>query len=521
MHPQGSPAPAGFVTRPAAGEQEYGKDTMTGTLTVWTDHDLGIISPRLYGSFAEHLGRCVYGGLWVGKDSTVPNDGGLRTAAVEALRVLRLPVLRWPGGCFADDYHWEWGIGPERRPRRNLWWSGPESNAFGTGEFLELCRAVGCEPYLSVNVGSGTVEEAVNWMEYCNSSQVSSYANLRRAHGRREPYGVRYWGIGNENWGCGGNMAPEQYAYECRKFACFMHKMGRDLEGGAYLIAAGHDDLRWNYEVLRHLEGALSLLSALSIHMYRSGHPVHGARVNTIDDSPEHYYRLLGEIVDMEERVRKTADLLDYYSGPGHRLDLVVDEWGTWYHDADQGLCQQNPLKDALFAAAALHMYQRYCHAVSMTNLAQTANVLQSFLLTRGSDTVLTPTYHVYEMMKSHQEGTLLASRAVSANLADDRGREYDALSVSASRSVDGRLLTLSVVNLSGEEDCAAEVKLSGLEKVGSARARLLTSAGLADVNDFEDGERVAPRETAVQAAIPSFVHTFPAKSLTVIEVTL
>jgi alpha-N-arabinofuranosidase len=494
---------------------------MSATLTIWTDHDLDVINPNLYGNFAEHIGRCIYGGLWVGRGSTIPNEDGLRTAAVAALREMRLPVLRWPGGCFGDDYHWQWGIGPERHPRRNLWWGGPETNEFGTDEFLQLCRAVGCAPYISVNVGSGTVEEAVNWMEYCNSAQVSRYANLRRAGGHADPYAVRYWGLGNENWGCGGNMTPEQYAYECRKYGCFMSKMGRDVEGGVELIACGHDQLSWNYGVLHGLEGFLGALSALSIHMYRTGHPASGPAAETTTGTPDHYYRLLGEIVGMEDTVRRTADLLDYYSGE-RRLDLIVDEWGTWYADADESNCQPGPLKDGLFTAAALHMYQRHCAAVTMTNMAQTANILQSLLLTRGSDCVLTPTYHAYEMMKNHQGATLLASRVAGATtLADDKGRAYDSLSLSASRAADGKSLTLSVVNLSLEEDCPTVVKLSGLESVGSATARLLTADSITALNDFTDGERVTPREVPVQVTLPSFTHTFPAHSLTVIEISL
>lgn len=493
---------------------------MQGQLTIWTDHELGTIKANLYGSFAEHLGRCTYGGLWVGPQSSIPNDDGLRRDVVQALAAMKLPVLRWPGGCFADDYHWEWGIGPQRRKRRNLWWDQPETNEFGTDEFLRLCRAVGCQPYLSVNVGSGTVEEAVNWMEYCNSSQDSHYANLRGQYASAEPYGVRYWGLGNENWGCGGNMSPQQYAYECRKYACFMQKMGRDVAEGIYLIACGDERQPWNAELLRYLDGAVGSLDALSIHMYRSGalRQAH-AGSETFDASPEHFYRLMGEVVGMEERVCQTADLLDYYSTPEHQLGLVVDEWGLWYCDTDEGLFQQSPLKDGLFAAAALNMFNRHCDSVVMTNMAQTLNVLQAFLLTRGSDMILTPTYYAYEMMKGHQGATLLASQVSSTSLGDTEGREFDALSLSASRSADGDRLTLSVVNMSLEEDCRTEITLQGLQTVKGVSARVLTSGQVTDCNDFDDGDRIRAQPVEVGAAGPSFAHTFPAKSLTVMEI--
>lgn len=495
---------------------------MQGYITVWVDRELGTINRNIYGSFAEHLGRCIYGGLWVGPQSRIPNDEGLRRDVVQALAAMKLPVLRWPGGCFADDYHWEGGIGPQRRPRRNLWWNQPETNEFGTDEFIHLCRAVGCEPYISVNVGSGTVEEAINWMEYCNSSQESHYANLRRRHASPEPYGVRYWGVGNENWGCGGNMSPQQYAYECRKYACFMRKMGVDLEAGAYLIACGDEREPWNAEVLRHLGGAVGSLDALSIHMYRGGAPAQAhAASETFDASPEHFYRLMGEVVGMEEKVRQTAALLDYYSPSDHKLGLVVDEWGTWYCDTDEGLFQQSPLKDGLFAAAALNMFNRHCDSVVMTNMAQTANVLQAVILTRGSEMVLTPTYHAYEMMKGHQGATLLASQANSTTLADTEGRAFETLSLSASRSAKGCKLRLSVVNMSLEEDCRTEITLRGLETVKGVSARVLTSEQVTDCNDFDDGDRIKPQPVEVQAAVPSFSHTFPAKSLTVIEIEL
>jgi alpha-L-arabinofuranosidase len=287
------------------------------------------------------------------------------------------------------------------------------------------------------------------------------------------------------------------------------------------LVAAGHgNDDAWDHEMLSHLAGALGTIGAVSIHRYSSG-AAQFAGALTTDASPEHFYRLLGEVAVMEQKIVKARALLDYYAPPGRHLDLLLDEWGTWYGDTDAGLCQQNPLKDGLFTAAALNMFNRHCTGLAMTNMAQTANVLQSVLLTRGSELVLTPTYHAYEMLKGHQGATLLASRATSTDLADTEGRAYEALSLSASRSADGKTLTLSVVNLSLDEDCAIEILLRGLESIGSATARLLTAESPTTVNDFDDRERVTPQPVPVSAALPSFTHAFPAKSLTVIEITL
>ena len=490
---------------------------MTGQIRVWADNEISKINSNIYGSFAEHLGRCIYGGIWVGPDSRIPNEAGLRTDVVEALAAMKLPVLRWPGGCFADDYHWEWGLGAQRRKRRNLWWHQPEDNSCGTEEVIRRCRVVGCEPYICANVGSGTVEEAVNWMEYCNSTQNSYYADLRRQNGNKEPFGVRYWGVGNENWGCGGSMSPEQYSYEYRKYATYMRKMGLDIEGGVYLIACGYDET-WNVNLLRALEGRAHLADGLSIHLYRGRQSP-----SATEFEDRHHYLLMGDVVEMAERVQKAADLLGFFSTSDHQIGLVIDEWGTWYPEAtvENGLYQQSALRDGLFTAAALNMFNNHCDSIVMTNMAQTVNVLQAVILTQGSDMVLTPTYHAYEMMKNHQDATLVASKASSTSLSDEDSREFDALSISASKSADGKTLVLSVVNQSLEHDCETDIIITGVETIGAVAGRILASDDIRHHNTFEQPEKVQPREAEISAEGTELHHTFPAKSLTVLEIAL
>lgn len=486
---------------------------MDARVDVDVSRPIGTISPNLYGSFAEHLGRCIYGGIWVGPDSSIPNADGIRLDVAEALRELGLPVLRWPGGCFADNYHWQWGVGPveKRKRRHNLWWSQPEPNQFGTGEFMRLCQLVGCQPYICLNVGSGSVEEAIGWVEYCNSVQDTYYTRLRRQSGRAEAYGVRFWGIGNENWGCGGSMTPEHYAHEYRKYATYVRRMDDTVDGGLFLIAAGHTDA-WNFRFLRQMQGAMHLVDGLSIHLY-----VGGYSKSATEFSDEEYYRLMGDVLDMEAAVRR-ADILLSDLSPTRHLWLVVDEWGTWYPEATvaTGLYQQNALRDAVFAACALNMFNRYCRRVAMTNMAQTVNVLQSVILTRGPDMVRTPTYWTYHMFRPHMGAEAVECSVACPRVCDGQGRLVPVVSASASRSPDGSEIAVTLANIHLEQAVELAVVVFG----GAGRAaegRLLTADSARAHNTFEQPERVVPRPLDVSSDGNEVTVTLPPASVAAI----
>ncbi|MHC4481720.1 MAG: alpha-N-arabinofuranosidase, partial [Planctomycetota bacterium] len=394
------------------------------------------VSPYLYSHFAEHLGRCIYGGIWVGEDSPIANEAGLRLDTADALKRLRLPALRWPGGCFADNYHWTDGIGPpqERARRHNLWWNQPETNEFGTDEFMRLCRMIECEPYICLNVGSGTVEEARAWVEYCNSAQQTEWVRRRRQNGQDEPYGAKLWGIGNENWGCGGTMRPEHYADLYRRFATYVHHTAGE---GAKLVACGsHPGIpQWDERFLDAMQGAYGLVDHLALHIYLA----HGT--SDLAFSDEDYYRLIASVRVLEENVDRAAALADACGTPKHRIGIVLDEWGTWYSEAAvaTGLYQQNTMRDALFAAASFHAFHERADQLFMTNMAQTVNVLQALVLTDGPAMVVTPTYHVYEMLRPHGDGWLVECAVDSPELGLPGGEQRPAVSASATVEEGGR----------------------------------------------------------------------------------
>ena len=360
---------------------------------------LGVINKNIYGHFSEHLGRCVYQGLYVGEDSSIPNVRGIRCDVSEALRRIRIPVLRWPGGCFADEYHWEDGIGPKETRRRmvNTNWGGVvEDNSFGTHEFMDLCGQLGCEPYINANVGSGTVREMADWVEYLNSDGDSTVVRRRRANGRKDAWGVRYWGVGNESWGCGGQMRPEYYADEFRRYQTFCRQYG---DRKLYKIACGPggEDYHW-MEVL--LERAGRYMDAITLHHYTVTNSFQ-SRGSATSFTPEEYWRCLGKAGYMETLLARYSEIMDRYD-PEKRIGLIVDEWGTW-HDVEPGtnpafLYQQNCMRDALVAAITLNIFNAHPERVVMANLAQTVNVLQAVILTEGDRMVLTPTYHVFDL---------------------------------------------------------------------------------------------------------------------------
>ncbi len=445
------------------------------------------INKNIYGHFSEHLGRCIYGGLWVGENSPIPNVNGIRSDVVEALRRIHLPVLRWPGGCFADEYHWRDGIGPKESRKRmvNTNWGGVvEDNSFGTHEFLELCRQVGCEPYINANVGSGTVQEMAEWVEYLNSDGDSTIARQRWANGHKEPFHVKYWGVGNENWGCGGNMQPEYYADVFRRYQTFCRTYGGDR---LVRIACGPsgDDPRWT-QVL--MEKAGRYMDALTLHHYTvPGTWEHKGSAAGFD--LPRYYETLAKADTMAYLLDKHLAVMDIYDRE-HRVGLIVDEWGCW-HDVEAGtnpgfLYQQNTMRDAMVAALTLNIFNRRADRVVMANIAQLVNVLQAVILTDGEKMLLTPTYHVFDLYQPHMDAKLLDCAVFSPVM------EGGVKQVSASASLKDGAVTVTAANLSAESEAEILLDVEGFERA-KAEGRILTGECHA-MNTFENPEHVRPQ---------------------------
>ena len=449
-------------------------------ITINPDRSIGRISKNIYGHFSEHLGRCIYNGIFVGKDSAIPNVNGMRSDVVAALKHIQIPVLRWPGGCFADEYHWQDGIGPQESRKRMVntnWGYVVEDNSFGTHEFLELCSQLGCDPYINANVGSGTVREMAEWVEYVNSEGDSSVVRTRWANGRKDPWGVKYWGVGNENWGCGGNMRPEYYADEFRRYQTYCRNYG---ENRLFRIACGPntDDYRWT-EVLMQQAGRF--MDGLTMHYYTITGTEWEHKGKALEFSDSEYYELLSKAARMEEFVVGHSKIMDRYD-PAHRVGLIVDEWGSW-HQVEEGtnpgfLYQQNTMRDAMVAAIHLNIFNRHCDRVIMANLAQTVNVLQSVILTDGDKMVLTPTYHVFDLFKAHQNADAVDCFVETNTTGLDK---WNVSRVTASASQKDGKITLTLANLSMYEPEEITVSCPGTEKISG---RILTGAAH-QYNDF------------------------------------
>ncbi|WP_248925257.1 alpha-N-arabinofuranosidase [Paenibacillus hamazuiensis] len=471
----------------------------------------GNISKFIYGHFAEHLGRCIYEGMWVREDSPIPNTEGIRNDVLEALKKLNIPVLRWPGGCFADEYHWKDGIGPKEQRKRmvNTHWGGVvENNHFGTHEFLRLCELLGCEPYISGNVGSGTVQEMSEWVEYITFSGESPMADLRRRNGREEPWKLKYFGVGNENWGCGGNMRPEYYADEYRRYQTYVRSYG---DNKIYKIACGPNTSDYNWmEVLmreagRHMHG-------ISLHYYTV--PGEWKQKGSATEFGENeWFATLKKTLFMDELITKHKAIMDQYD-PQKRVGLIVDEWGSWY-DVEPGtnpgfLYQQNTIRDALVAGLNLHIFHNHCDRVHMANLAQTVNVLQAVVLTEGSRMLLTPTYHVMDMFKVHQDAELLDIHTASAAVYEMEGEQLSQVSVSASKDAEGHI-HISLCNLDHHSKAPVRIELRGSGGDFVLSGTILTAGDMREHNTFEQPERVKPqpfedfvrRQDAIEAVLP------------------
>lgn len=473
--------------------------------------DAPTVNPNVYGHFAEHLGRCIYEGFWVGEDSEIPNTRGIRNDVVNALKELKIPVLRWPGGCFADEYHWKDGIGPrENRPSilNTHWGRVVENNHFGTHEFFDLCELLETDPYVCGNVGSGTVQEMMEWVEYISSDSLSPMANWRRANGREEPWKLPFFGVGNESWGCGGNMRPEYYADEYRRYNCFVKNYSGNK---VYRIACGANsgDLHWT-EVM--MERAKDHMDGLSLHYYSvpNGWPPNGSATQF---NTKQWAEVMKAALHMGTLLEQHTAIMDKYD-PEKKVGLIVDEWGTWF-ESEPGstpgfLYQQNSMRDAVLAAIHFHLFHTYADRIHMANIAQTVNVLQAMILTDKEKMIKTPTYWVFEMFKHHQGGQVVPLEVEIPTITVE-GIELPAISISAT-SKDG-VQTTSIANLDPENDRVIELP------VGEAlEVRVLTGKTMTAHNTFDEPENVKPTAGSFEVGNGVVTVTLPKYSIVTVS---
>ncbi len=463
------------------------------TISITTTNPEVTINKHIYGHFAEHLGRCIYGGFYVGEDNKIiPNKDGVRTDVIDALKKLKIPNLRWPGGCFADTYHWKDGIGPKKdRPSIvNTWWGGvTENNSFGTHDFLNMCELLNTEPYLAGNLATGTVQEMADWVQYVNFNGDSPMSKLRRENGRDSAWKVKFWGVGNEAWGCGGNMKPDYYSNEYRKYSTFMTDWTNS--SGMFRVASGAngDDYNWTETLMKNIPK--SLVEGVALHHYANVE--WNKKGSATNYTEEQYFATMKSALKMEELVTKHSAIMDKYD-PAKKVALVVDEWGGWY-EVEPGtnpgfLYQQNTIRDAMIAGVTLNIFNNHADRVRMANLAQTINVLQSVILTNEEKMILTPTYHVLEMYNVHQDAKLLPLKINSAAyvLGDEK-----LPAVSASASVDAKGLThISLVNIDATKSQDITINLDG-KKYKTVSGRTITSKKLQDFNSFEQPNLIKP----------------------------
>ena len=472
------------------------------TLHIQENEKLSHINPEIYGHFSEHLGRCIYEGLYVGENSDIPNVNGMRSDVVQALKEMGIPLLRWPGGCFADEYHWKDGIGPKesRKKMINTHWGGVvEDNSFGTHEFFELCRQLGCKTYVNGNVGSGTVQEMNEWVEYITFDGVSPMADLRTQNGHKEPWKVDYWGVGNENWGCGGNMRPEFYGNLYRQFQTYVRNYDPEKPILKVCCGASDDDYEWTRTVMettftRCPDWAHGNMDGLSLHHYTLPGPWHQKGSATEFDL-ESWYLVMRRALFMEELIQKHGAIMDEYD-PEKKVGMIVDEWGTWY-DVEPGtnpgfLYQQNTLRDALVAAINLNIFNKHSDRVKMACLAQTVNVLQAVILTDGEKMLKTPTYHVMQMYRHHQDGQLLRSSLQGAKGVGTVENPVPKLTESVSEK-DG-VITVTIANLSATEAETVQLRPQG-RGYRVLEAKILGGEDIHSHNTFEEPETVVQKD--------------------------
>ena len=487
-----------------------------------TKQNAGTIHKELYGQFAEHLGTCIYGGLWVGNNSSIPNINGYRKDVLHALQDLKVPVLRWPGGCFADEYHWMDGIGPQdKRPKmqNNNWGGTIEDNSFGTHEFLNLCELLGAEPYISGNVGSGTVEELAKWVEYMTSDGDTPMANLRRKNGRQKAWKVKYLGVGNESWGCGGNMRPEYYSDLFRRYSVYCRNYDTNR---LYKIASGASDYDYNWTKVL-MDNVGNRMDGLSLHYYtvKGWSGSKGSATKFLNDE---YYWTIGKCLEIEDVIKKHCSIMDKRD-PQKKIGLLVDEWGTWW-DEEPGtirghLYQQNTMRDAFVAALTLNIFHRHVDRVKMANIAQVVNVLQSMILTdmKGNGhMVLTPTYHVFRMYQPFQDATALPLAISCDSIKVRENQTIPTIFSSAAKTKDNSIV-VSLANISLDKSQDVNIA-SDLSTINNITGEILKCKNISDYNDFEHPQTITPHVFKDMKIKKNIIKIkIPAKSIVVLNI--
>ena len=503
-------------------------------IEILPEETIGTISPSIYGHFIEHLGGCIYDGVWVGEKSKVPNYNGIRKELVDSLKLLKPPVIRWPGGCFADSYNWRDGVGPrDRRPKRTNFWAntpylekapnGPqkyEPNEFGSNEFARFCRLVGAEPYFASNLRSLTPLDFYQWIEYCNSPKgTTSLSELRAQGGAADPLHVRYWGVGNESWGCGGNFTGDEYAVEFRRFSEWIPKYGEDLA----LIASGPNvaDYAWTRTFLTKLteknKGPLRSVFGLALHYYCGG----ASKGKSTEFDEQQWYTLLSDAGYMQELIQNHWQIMGEVD-TDHKIKLVVDEWGAW-HETDPSIgpgylwAYWPTLRDALVSGITLDIFHRNAEKIGMANAAQLINNIHTSFIARGDRFAVTPIYHVFRMYAAHGGGTSVRALFDAPMLQHDSHSPLSALSGSC--SLHGKHMVLTVVNPHVQNAEDTEINVHGA-RISDARATVLTSTDIHVHNTFDQPHALEPTEKPAQSASP-FVYSFAPASVTRLEFDL
>lgn len=499
------------------------------------DESIGTISPNVYGHFTEMLGAVVYDGIWVGENSKIPNVGGMRKAVVEKLKQIKAPMVRWPGGCFADSYDWTDGIGPSaKRPERAAFWRG-EPNSFGTPEFMRFCRLTGAEPYFAANIRSLPALAFDRWIEYCNApADKSSLGRVRADDGSRDPYNVQYWGVGNESWGCGGNLTPAEYSEEFRKFTAWTPGYAVPLKFIA--VGPGSEDLDWTEQFCRAtFAGKRGIhprdVYGWSIHHYTwdlargKTHDWNAAKGDALQFDVQDWYEVFREGSKIEQIMTSNWDVLGAYD-PEHHIKLVVDEYGTWYKpgtesDHSHALEQQITMRDALLTALTLDIFNRHAEKIGIGACAQLINCLNSLFLSLEEKFTVTPVFHIFDMYQPHQGATAVRAEFSSPQATYQRdGKSAAFWGLGGSASLKDKTLTLTVVNPHTTEHREAEIVVRG-GSVAEAEATVLTNADMHAHNTFEHPDAVSASTQKLAIKESPLRHVFPPASVTKLGITL